>query len=104
MASHWQLFYDLLWEAGIRTGEALSAMKPDLTDGGIWITREKRRGHLRDFIPLSPTIYDRLIAHSYYSHTQGRLFPSTWAGSLHIKRSCEEGRHLHGRRAIANTL
>ena len=98
---HWQLFYDVLWETGLRAGEPLAAIKTDLADGGIWITREKRRDHLREYIPLSPELYERLMAEMFRVNALGskrpvhynktRIFPYGWAAAwLALREACKK--------------
>jgi len=106
---HWRLVYAILWESGIRIGEALRLTKKDLTQercnkclgtgrvspqfaicsdcrgtgiaGGIWVNRlKKRKKPQRDFIPLPPSLVAAL--HTYAALLPGqKLFPYTTAGA-----------------------
>ena len=111
LVEHWRLFFELLWESGVRVGEALAIKKSDLENNGVWITREKRRDHPRDFIGLSSGLFIRLKI--YASHFKGiMLFPYTasaaWlalkkaAKAAGIKRNIHPHsfRHAFGYRAI----
>ncbi len=113
--THWRLFYDLLWATGIRVGEGLAIKKTDLQDGGVWVTRLKRKDKLRDFIPLPHDLYERLLPNSFRSHSK-RLFPYTEVAAwLALKQACKRAgvretihphlfRHGFGRRAVQANL
>ena len=88
LAAHWRLFYELLWETGIRVGEALAIERRDLQDGGVWVTREKRKDKLREQLPLSRGLYSRLRILSL-SHKEVRVFPFTESAAwLALKKAC----------------
>ena len=76
LVDHWRLFFELLWETGIRIGEALAIERKDLQDGGVYITREKRADHLKELIPLTSLLYSRVRIHSL-GHKDVRVFPFT---------------------------
>jgi integrase/recombinase XerD len=77
LKAHWQMFYELLWQTGIRVNEGLSLTKTDLEDGGIWIVREKRpRNPLRDWLPLTPELYQRIYDYCHRAH-RDLIFPYT---------------------------
>lgn len=66
---HWQMFFDLLWQTGIRVNEGLTLTKKDLESGGVWIVREKRPAHpLRDWLPLTPELYQRIYDYCHRAH------------------------------------
>ena len=86
---HWQLFYWLLWETGLRVSEALGIQKADLKDAGIMATRLKKKKPQVDLIPLPSTLLQAL-----YLQVQAvrgkRLFPYTRGGAwLALKRASE---------------
>jgi len=57
---HWQLFYQLLWETGIRVTEALKLKRADFENNGIWVTRMKRKDRPREHLSLSLNLYNRI--------------------------------------------
>ena len=93
LAAHWRLFYEMLWETGIRIGEGLAVEVMDLTQGSVWVTREKRSAHLREQLPLSPSLYARLIVYAInqpyaHEHEHVRVWPFTQsAGWLALKKA-----------------
>ena len=90
LADHWRLFFELLWETGIRIGEALAIERKDFQDAGVWITREKRADHLREHIPLTGGLYSRLRIHSL-SHKEVRVFPYTSSAAwLALKKAAAQ--------------
>jgi len=96
---HWQLVYRILWETGIRIGEALKLTKKDLTDQGIWVTRLKKQNKpQRDHIPLPLDLLAALKAYAALRSGQ-KLFPYTTAGAWKaLKMACEDAgirRSLH---------
>jgi integrase len=80
LAAHWRLFFELLWETGIRVGEALALTRQDLNKSGVDITREKRADNHKDHLPLSAMLYSRLFAEAYH-HKDIHVFPFTAAGA-----------------------
>lgn len=86
---HWQLFYGLLWETGIRVSEGLKLTRKDFVNTGVWVTRAKRKDHPRDYIPLSLGLYSRIHYQLALSHGQ-RVFPYTASAAwLAIKKACK---------------
>jgi integrase len=100
LAEHWRLFCELLWETGIREGEALAVQRTDFEKHGVWITRLKRADKLRELLPLSDSLYSRLKSHTFYSHTT-LVWPYTAAAAwLAIKKAaaaagCRSTIHPH---------
>ena len=88
---HWQLVYAILWETGIRIGEALRLTKKDIEAEGIWVNRLKKKGgkSQRDLVPLPPDLLAKLQA--YAAMRSGRsVFPYTTAGAWKaLKLACE---------------
>lgn len=86
---HWRFCCEILWETGVRIGEALAIKRQDIENHGVWITREKRDDHPRDFIPLSPSLYGRLKAAYPVAYAREPLiFPFTAAAAwLAIKKA-----------------
>lgn len=76
LAPHWRLFYELLWETGLRLGEALAIERDDLENTGVWVVSSKRQDHLRVHTPLSPALFARLRIQAL-SLKGPRLFPFT---------------------------
>ena len=87
---HWQFFYQLLWETGIRVSEGLRVKRHDLENTGVWITRTKRKDHPREHLPLSLGFYTRVRS---WLELSPRLvvFPYTakaaWSA---LKKACVE--------------
>jgi integrase len=96
MAAHWRLFFELLWETGLRVSEALAITRADLVDNGVWITREKRADHRRDHLPISPGLYSRLKIEANHN---GRLFPYTsaaaWLACRNAGKAVNRNIHPH---------
>ena len=87
---HWQNFYQLLWETGVRISEALKLKRSDLENTGVWITRAKRKDHPRECLPLSLGLYTRLRS---WLGLSGRkvLFPYTASAAwFALKKACAE--------------
>lgn len=115
LAAHWRLFYELLWETGIREGEALAIERKDLQDGGVWVTRTKRKDHLLEHLPLSRGLYSRLRILSL-QHKDTHVFPFTASAAwLALKKACATAgvrktihphlfRHGFGHRAVKANL
>jgi len=111
LADHWRLCCELLWETGIRIGEALAIKREDLKDYGVWITREKRKDALHEHLPLNAGLFARLRVYAF-SHKDPRLFPfdssSAWwaikkavaAAGIHRDIHPHSFRHGFGRRAM----
>lgn len=89
LADHWRMFYEMLWQTGIRVNEGLSRLKTDLDDGGVWIDREKRTAHpLRDWLPLTPELFQQIYEYCHRAHRE-RIFPFTSAGAWKaLKAAC----------------
>jgi len=85
---HWQLFYALLWETGIRVTEALKLTRKDFENMGVWVTRSKRKDHPREHLPVSVGLFSRF--RSLFQLTKGqRVFPYTASAAwLAVKRAC----------------
>jgi len=85
---HWQLFYALLWETGIRVSEALKINKRDFENMGVYVTRSKRKDHPRDHLPLSVGLYSRF--QSLFQLTKRQVvFPFTASAAwLALKKAC----------------
>jgi integrase len=91
LPDHWKMFYELLWQTGVRVGEALAILKTDVVDNGVWIISEKRKDKLRVHIPLSPGLYNRLVAHIHYKRGS-KVFPFSPSGAwLALKEACKKG-------------
>ncbi|MDP2651968.1 MAG: site-specific integrase, partial [bacterium] len=89
LAGWHRLLFELLWETGIRIGEAMTIERKHLHDNGIDITREKRKDHLVEFIPLTGSLYSRLRIHAL-GHKDVRVFPYTAAAAwLALKKAAE---------------
>ena len=87
LAAHWRLCYELLWESGLRIGEALAIKRSDLSDNGAWVVSEKRSDHLRVHIPLSVGLYSRLRVYAL-SHKGERVWEFTSAAAwLALKKA-----------------
>lgn len=87
LVEHWRLFYEMLWETGIRIGEGLAVERKDLENCGVWITREKRTDHPREHLPLSAGLFARIIAHSY-AHKDVKVWPFSSSGAwLALKKA-----------------
>jgi integrase len=111
LADHWRLFCELLWETGIRVGEALDVEKKDLEKHGVWITREKRADRLRELLSLSDSLYSRLYSYARYRRSD-KVWPYTpQAAWLAIKKAAKDAdcrttihphsfRHAFGYRVI----
>jgi integrase/recombinase XerD len=80
LPEHWQNVYELLWQTGIRITEALVTKRSDLQNGGIFITRSKRKDKRRDFMPLTPELFNKLQAVATKQKSV-RIFPYTAAGA-----------------------
>lgn len=79
---HWQLVYSIMWETGIRVGEALRLTKKDLAADGIWVNRLKKKGGKtqRDLVPLPAQLLAGLQSYAALKVGQ-KLFPYTTAGA-----------------------
>ena len=87
---HWQLFYQLLWETGIRVSEALKLKRHDLENAGVWVTRTKRKDHPREHLPLSPVLYTRILSWLELS-ARRVIWPYTASAAwLALKKACTE--------------
>lgn len=81
MPYHWQLVYSIMWETGIRVGEAIRLTKKDLAEDGIWVDRLKKKGNpQRDLIPLPENLMGQLKTYAALRPRQ-RIFPYTTAGA-----------------------
>jgi integrase len=80
LSEHWQNVYELLWQTGIRITEALVTKRTDLQNGGIFITRKKRKDKRRDFLPLTPEFYATLKSLAERQKSV-RIFPYTAAAA-----------------------
>jgi len=97
---HWRVFYQLLWDTGIRVSEGLAICKKDLMEDGVWITREKRADKLREILPVNAELIAELtrIANE---KKDAHLFPYTkqaaWlALKLAVRAAgCRETIHPH---------
>jgi integrase len=90
LSRHWHLFYELLWQIGPRVAEALAIVKTDIEKGGVWITRNKRKDHIREHLPLTPDFYERLKAYAHYIRG-ARVFPYSESGAwLALKNACKK--------------
>lgn len=99
---HWRLLFEILWQTGIRVQEGLSILKTDLEvrpirsalgteeSPGVNINREKRTDHLRQFLPLTPDLYNRLKQYISTHRIRGeRIFPYSYSGAwLALKKAC----------------
>ena len=85
---HWQLFYALLWETGIRVSEALSINKRDFENMGVYVIRSKRKDHPREHLPLTLGLFSRF--QSLFQLTKRQVvFPFTASAAwLAVKRAC----------------
>jgi integrase len=115
---HWQLVYSILWEAGIRIGEALRLKKADVVEDGIWVGRLKKKNGKpqRDLIPLPAPLLAALQAYAAMRPGKGGVFPYTTAGAWKaLKLACEQAgvrktihphlfRHGFGRRVAKADL
>jgi len=111
---HWRVFYQLLWDTGIRVSEALAICKKDLVEDGVWITREKRADKLREILPVNTELITELTQVAN-KKKDAHLFPYTkQAAWLALKQAvratgCRETIHPHlfrhgfGHRAYAAT-
>jgi len=85
---HWQNFYQLLWETGIRVSEALKLKRSDLENAGVWVIRTKRKDHLREHLPLSPDLYTRILSWLELSPRRV-IFPYTASAAwLALRKAC----------------
>lgn len=75
--AHWHLFYEILWQIGIRVSEALAIQPKDIDALGVWITRSKRKDHLREHLPLTTDIIERLRARITEHPRSLTIFPFT---------------------------
>ena len=111
LPAHWQLFYELLWNTGLRLTEALDLTKKDLDATGVWVTRKKRKDKLREHLPLSSAILNKLAERCRYSRA-AHIFAFTpqaaWlalhkaAGLARVRETIHPHsfRHGFGRRAV----
>jgi integrase len=76
LVEHWRLMIELFWETGIRTSEALTIVKTDIENHGVWVTIEKRNDRPRVFIKMSDGLYYRLKTYANYRKTE-RVWPFT---------------------------
>lgn len=88
---HWQLFYALLWETGIRVSEALKLTRKDFVDNElrlVKVTRAKRKDHPIDSLPLSLGLWSRF--RSLFQLTKRQvIFPFTASAAwLALKKAC----------------
>ena len=84
---HWQLFYSLLWETGIRVSEALRLTRKDFENMGVWIIRSKRKDHPRERLPLSVGLFSRFQS-LFLSTKRQVVFPYTASAAwLALKRA-----------------
>ena len=75
----WHLYFRILWETGIRCGEALKIEKKDLVPGAILIHRAKKRAaQPPDRFPIQVWLEAELRA--WATEQKGRLFPVSYAG------------------------
>jgi len=88
---HWQLFYELLWETGIRVSEALRLTRKDFVDNNlrlVRVMRSKRKDHPIDSLPLSLSLWSRFQVWFQFNQRQ-RIFPYTASAAwLAVKKAC----------------
>ena len=75
----WQLYFRVLWETGIRPGEALGIVASDVGSGFLKVRRLKKKGHPEDEVKIQPVL--ELALKSYIASARlkpkDRLFPTT---------------------------
>ena len=102
LAPHWRLLCELLWELGLRIGEALMLTRKDfdLANGGLMITSEKREDHLRVFMPVNRALLIRLYSFAQ-SHKEEQVFPFSQSGvwralkAAAVKAGIRKSIHAH---------
>ena len=75
----WQMYFRVLWETGIRPGEALALKASDVRSQSLLVHRLKKKGHPEDEVKIQPQLELALqsyIAMEKIKPTQ-RLFPDT---------------------------
>lgn len=88
LPEHWRLFYEILWQTGIRLQEGLAILKTDLEKEGVWIIRTKRSDHPREHLPLTLDLYNRLMSRTRYMRGT-RVFQLSPSGAwLALKKAC----------------
>lgn len=80
LPEHWQNVFELLWQTGIRIAEALEIRRSDLENGGVYIVRKKRKDKRRDFMPITPELYEKL-QETARTQKLAHIFPFTQAGA-----------------------
>lgn len=87
---HWQIFYELLWQTGIRISEALAIKRDDFQRNGVWVTRSKRKDHPKEHLPLTVEFYNRIQRWLALSHRKA-VFPYTASATwLALKKAAKE--------------
>ena len=75
----WQLYFRVLWETGIRPGEALNIKTSEVHSGYLTIHRLKKKGHPEDEVKIQPLL--ELSLNSYIAlekiKPNRKLFPNT---------------------------
>jgi integrase len=73
----WQLYFRLLWETGMRPGEALNLRAKDIRTGFLIVHRLKKAGHPEDEIRIQPLLEFEIKEYIKIQAIKGRLFPYT---------------------------
>ncbi|MCI0441267.1 MAG: tyrosine-type recombinase/integrase [Chloroflexi bacterium] len=89
---HWQLFFSLLWETGVRLQEGLNLTATDLSRSGVYVTRLKRDDHPRELIPCPAWLIEELTSYAR-SRNLHRLFPYSASGA---QKALKEAAKLAG--------
>jgi len=75
----WQLYFRVLWETGIRPGEALALKASEVQSQSLLVHRLKKKGHPEDEVKIQPQL--ELALQSYIAlekkKPSHRLFPDT---------------------------
>ena len=81
----WSLYFRVLWETGIRPGEALALKASEVQSESLLVHRLKKKGHPEDEVKIQPTL--GLALQSYIALGKikpgQRLFPDS-IGAVHF--------------------
>ena len=80
----WKLFFQVMWETGLRPSEVLHLEVSDFLADKVKVVRLKKRRKIEDYVPIQSRLAYAVMDYATKYNVKGKLFPNTLQAATYI--------------------